>query len=429
MKLPWLQKSFDSASLLLMKPWYIPVCFALGVGLPLIFHLLFPIEPMSDSAWYVARAAEIADGIGYQERGEPTAFWPVGWPALIAAASMLTGSTTSAVILLNLSAVICTLYSILWLGRRLTNDERVSRLALGLYSIYPAGLLYATQASNEVTYTGIALCAFCLLIATTRQLRWLILSGLLFGIATLIKPQTILFPAGVLIGLTIVYRTYTLRTAMLNALVIYACIFAVILPWSLRNQQVFDEFVLVSTNGGMALLIGANDQITGDHFEYQDTPVFKQLEIPWAERVKRQVELDKAQKAAAWDWIKENPIEYFSWMPSKVFLLWHKDTSAFWELDGTYPNAKIAVRFGQAINQLYYSVILILSFYCAVISLNAVLRRNSTLMPLALLFCMPVFVSLLAAVFTGQIRYHFPAMASLMIAAAWSLVILKRRME
>jgi hypothetical protein len=73
-------------------------------------------------------------------------------------------------------------------------------------------------------------------------------------------------------------------------------------------------------------------------------------------------------------------------------------------------------------NQLFYVGLLALSLFCFIAAAGAVLRRGDRLKPLALLFCMPVFVTILAFVFTGQIRYHFPAMPFLAVAAAWTLV-------
>jgi hypothetical protein len=196
----------------------------------------------------------------------------------------------------------------------------------------------------------------------------------------------------------------------------------VVLPWSARNYAVLGEFVLVSTNGGTALLLGANNQITGDHFDYQHTPVFKQLGIPWEQRVERQVELNQRQKEVAKDWIADNTGEWLAWMPKKAFNLWIKDTDGFWSFDRQYPTATVAVRASQVINQLYYAVILILSAICAVLVAKAILRRESPLMRAGLLFCMPVFVTLLAAVFTGQIRYHHAAMPYLMICSSIALL-------
>jgi 4-amino-4-deoxy-L-arabinose transferase-like glycosyltransferase len=247
------------------------------------------------------------------------------------------------------------------------------------------------------------------------------LSGLIFGIATLVKPQTILFPIGAVIALGLVFRHYRWQMVLKSGLIVYIGLLAVVLPWSARNLNVLGEFVLVSTNGGTALPLGANEQMTGDHFDYQHTPVFSNLGIPWEDRVKRQVELNHKQKEAARNWISNNKLTYVAWMPMKVIKLWIKDTDAFWSYDKSYPDSGAIVRAAQIVNQVFYTCLLGMALVSAVVALRAIFTREDE-MTLGLLFCMPVFVSLLAAIFTGQIRYHFPAMPYILVASAWMVV-------
>jgi hypothetical protein len=195
----------------------------------------------------------------------------------------------------------------------------------------------------------------------------------------------------------------------------------VVLPWSFRNLERFGEFVLVSTNGGTALLMGAHDETTGDHHDYQDLEVFKRLGVSWAERIERQVELNNLQKQLAKQWIVDNPGKYLGWMPRKALLLWKKDTDGFWAFSNTYPNRISTIRFFQWANQLYYLMLLVLAIPCIWVCVRGVFGKSDRYLELSLILSMPVFVTLLAMVFTGQIRYHFPAMPFVILAASWSL--------
>jgi len=392
-----------------------------GIVLRVLVATLLPVEPASDYAWYVARAREIAAGLGYQEGGWPTAYWPVGWPAILAGGYLLFGSMTLAIITLNSLAALATMYLILWFGRQVAGSERIGRIALVAYAVYPNHIAYTGLAATEIVYTALAMGAFALLIRGRSRFWLLVASGLIFGIATLVKPQTIAFPFGAAIALALVYRSYSWIATVRAGLIVYVALLLVVLPWTYRNFVVFGVPVLVSTNGGTALLLGANDQLTGDHFEYQRTPVFTELGIPWEDRVARQVELNKRQKESAAEWIKENTASYIGWMPKKILMVWIKDTDGFWSYDNSYPHATLAVRGFQVINQLFYAVTLILALGCAWFAFIGLLRREEKAARLGLLFCMPIFVSLLAAVFTGQIRYHFSSMPFLFIAAAWTL--------
>jgi 4-amino-4-deoxy-L-arabinose transferase-like glycosyltransferase len=420
-----LNNLLNRLSVVTMHSAFLPVVFTFGIGLPLIVYLLFPAEFSSDAAWYVARAQEMAAGLGYQEGGFPTAYWPIGWPALLAAGLLLTDSIQVVVITYNLIAVLATMYCLLWLGRRLTTNEQTARLAVAMFAFYPGAIAAATQAWTEPAYTAIMLGAFCLSIAAVERSRWVLLAGLLLGFATLIKPQSLLFPIGMFVALWLVYRNYGFGSTLKHLAIVYTLILLIVLPWSFRNYSVFGEFVLVSTNGGTALLIGAHDRTHGEHIDPRRTGIYD-LGISWDERVERQVELNKMMETAAFEWITANPERYVALMPTKIGLLWRKDTYPFWGFDATYPNGHGIIRALQALNQLYYIAVLVLALPCALIALHALLVGRDKHSSLALLFCMPVFVTLLAAVFTGQVRYHYPAMPYLLLAAAWSLFALQQ---
>lgn len=407
---------------LILHPAFIPICVGVSLMLRLLVGTLIPIEQASDAGWYVGRAMDLAAGRGYQEQGMATAYWPVGWPAILAFGYTVIGSMPATILIINLLSALGTMLLILWFGRMVTGQELVGRIALLAYALYPNHIAYAGQAATEPVYTLIAMAAFALMIAGGKHSRLLLISGLLFGIGTLVKPQTIMFPVGAAIAMALVFRGYSWRLAVRAAVIVYLSLLLVVLPWAYRNWNVFGEFVLVSTNGGTALLLGANDQLTGDHFEYQHTPVFTQFGIPWDQRVARQLELDRKQKEAGSRWIREHPGEYIAWMPKKVVLLWLKDTDGFWAFDRTYPNATPWIRMVQYLNQAFYVLVLLLALLAALPALTGMIRRHDEKARLALLYCMPVFVSLLGAVFTGQIRYHFPAMPFLFLAAAWWLV-------
>jgi hypothetical protein len=241
------------------------------------------------------------------------------------------------------------------------------------------------------------------------------------------RPQTMLFPAGALIALVLVTRDFRWRDALKAGLVLHLVLAATVLPWSLRNQRVLGDFVLVSTNAGVALYTGANDQATGDYFAWERGPLWAASGIAFEERVTRQVELDRRFQTLATAWIKANPGRYLALGPKKAALLWHKDSDGFWGLKQSHPRHEASLHAVQWANQVFYTVILLLAGLCFLAAARALLRRDEGLMPLGLLFCMPVFSTLLAFFFTGQIRYHYPAMPFLMVAAAWALVRLAKR--
>lgn len=406
---------------LLLSPCFIPACIGAGLLIRILVAVCFPIEPMSDAAWYVGRAGEIAAGLGYQESGYPTAYWPVGWPAILAGGLLVFKSVPLTVLVLNSIAAVAIMSLVVVFARLATGNELIARLALFAYALYPNHIAYHGAANSETVYLAIFMAAFAALILGRNRILLLIVCGVLFGFATLVKPQTLAFPFGAVIALALVYREFSWLAALRAGLIVYLVLMLVLLPWSFRNKEIFGQFVLVSTNGGFALLLGANDQVTGDHFDYQYTPVYKQFGIPWKEHVKRQIELNRLQRDAARQWIADHPYSWIAWMPRKVFKLWLKDTDGFWSIDRSYPGSTWIVRVLQVANQLFYVIVLGCSLYTGFIAGRALITGDRNLTPLGLLWCTPVFVSLLAAIFTGQIRYHHAAMPFLIISAAWAV--------
>ena len=402
------------------RPWIVPAVFALAFGLRLLLILLLPQAPHSDGAFYFGRALGLVNGEGYSDEGHPTAYWPIGYPALLAGSMLIFGKSLLGAMLINLASAMTILGLVLWLGRRL-GGELAGRAAALLYAVYPAHIAYTGAVLSETSYTAVAMAAFALLIARRGDWRGLALSGLLFGIATLMRPQSMLFPVGAIIALLVVFRDFGLREAIRAFLIVHLVLFAAVLPWSLRNQRVMGEFVLVSTNGGSSFLTGANDGATGDHYDWEHGPLWAASGIPHDQKITRQVELDRRFNAMAWAWIRENPVRFLAMGPKKVLLLWRKDSDGFWMLQNAYPDKTTLLRVGQWLNQLFFMALLALAAFAFWRATRAVFGGRQDEKALGLLLCMPLFVSLLAFFFTGQVRYHYPAMPFVIVAAGWTL--------
>lgn len=407
----------------------VPAIVALALALRIALILALPQTPFSDGGWYVARAGEMARGMGYQEAGFATAFWPVGFPALIAGAAMVTGSVTAGWVLVNLLSAAALVWLIGWFTRAVGGGEAAARWAMLAYAVYPSPIVYTGAPLSETSSTAIAMAAFALLIAGRHRWWMLALSGLLFGAATLMRAQMLLFPIGAIVALMLVFRDVRWRDAAKALVIVYLALAAVVLPWSLRNEARLGSFVLVSTNGGVALFTGANDQATGDWFAWEHTPLWDRTGIPFDQRIERQVELDHRFKALATDWIRANPVRWSTLGVKKMALLWRKDTDAFWSLDESYPALHRVWIVAQVIDQLYYLLLLALAAWPLAIGVRGIARRDAHAAPLALLGCMPVFVTLTAFGFTGQIRYHYPAMPFVAAAAGWTIARLWQRIS
>ena len=429
----------------------------LAIALRLGLIAAFPICPRTDSLWYLERGREIAAGMGYQEGGYPTAFWPVGYPALIGLASWLFGPSLFGPILFNLIAQGATILLILWLARRLGAGEGAARLAALLYAVYPAHIAYSGDTAAETTATAVMLAGIALVVKGVGRhprhdacrsapppsqwqvghaagmtylpllkgsgdhpvsgLGWAFLGGLVLGAGMLMRPQIMVLPPFLVAALWAARGVRWPRALILLALMV-AGMALVVAPWTMRNRAVLGAPVLVSTNGGVALQAGANDLADGGYFQVEKSPLWADVGIPFAERVPRQVEIDRRLKAMATDWIGEHPVRWGLLGFRKVALLWMKDGDGFWSLDASHPGQATLWKAMQGVNQLFYMAVLLLALIGTGRAARAA-RRGHQGAGMLVAAVLPVFCTLLAFGFTGQTRYHYPAMPFVMILAAW----------
>lgn len=411
----------DRLARLADRRWTMPALFALALGVRIGFMLAWPQTPFSDGEWYLTRAAELARGMGYQEAGHPTAFWPVGYPALLGGAIRLVGGGALASALINLASAAATLALILWFARAV-GAGRVGAVVAGLfYALYPSPIVYAGAPLSEASSTAVAMAAFALLIAGRNRWPLLAAAGLLFGAGTLMRAQLMFFPAGALVALMLVDPRFGWREAARAALVVHLVLAAVVLPWTIRNERVLGAPVLVSTNGGMSLYTGASEEATGDWYPWEHTAIWDRAGIPFSQRVERQVELDRRFKALATGWIAAHPLRWTALGFKKAALVWRKDTDAFWSMEESYPDQARLWTAVTVADQLYYFALLALAVPALAMGLAGVAKRDGDWARPALLGCMPAFITLTAFAFTGQIRYHYSAMPFVIVAAGWTV--------
>jgi len=172
---------------------FIPICLSIFILLRFVPMIFLPVTPSSDSDWYLSRAIDLMNGLGYQEGGYPTAYWPVGYPGFLAAIFAFAGTSVLAAQLANLLASIGSFFLILALSRKLFKVEHVGRISILIITFYPNNIFYNSLLLTETLYTFILLGCFYLFLLSNKK-AFVTLTGISFGLATLIKTQTLLIP-------------------------------------------------------------------------------------------------------------------------------------------------------------------------------------------------------------------------------------------
>ena len=386
--------------------------------------ILLDVAPSSDAAWYYSRADMLAQGLGYLgDHGEPTAYWPPGWPLALSHAFRLMGTSTLTVGLFNLVCAVIAAWLTYDLARRLFGSELGARLALLLLAVYPNSILYVPLALTEVFYTTLLLAGCWLLIARKGGGR-LAIAGFVFGVATLVKAQTlVVVPLVCLIGLlrdgNVVRRTPGVVARGAFIIVAAALIVA---PWTVRNHAEMGAWIPVSTNGGITLLTGNNDSARGG-FTPEDA-VVKALD---ARTGLTEMEYDAEASRLGKEWIKAHPAQFLKLMPMKLLRLWGPDGEGQWayETDSAgYRAAPFAFTLLRAANQLWYFALLGLFAIAAVLMIRMRRAAGERVMDWWVLpYGIALYPSAIAMVFSGQSRFHYPVMPFVCMAAGWVLAV------
>ena len=232
--------------------------------------------PSADGTYYDKLATRLAEGHGYTwlwPDGAVTyaAHYPVGYPALLAAGYALFGAKPVVAMLIN--AFIGTGAGVA--VRSLVARASSERLALGAglaVALHPVLVPYTAAVMTEgVTASLLAIAAAAVARAgsSERPLRWLAVGGVVMGIATLVRPQSLaLAPVlGWLASRPVAEAGWgaRLRRGLAGAAVVTGAALVVCAPWTARNCRRMERCALVSVNGGWNLAIGTQTESGGWH--------------------------------------------------------------------------------------------------------------------------------------------------------------------
>jgi 4-amino-4-deoxy-L-arabinose transferase-like glycosyltransferase len=368
----------------------------LAVVLRASWALLVPVAPVSDSSRYDYLACNLARGAGYSEDSGPTAFWPVGPAFLYSLCYRLVGSESPIrfipIVLLNLVLGTLSVWLTTILGARWFS-AKIGLAAGVLLALWPSQIEFTTVLSSETPFIFLLLLA--LVVWTDPRLSVLgraTLTGAALAAASYMRPTALLLPA---VFMLFCGRTPgRFRTTLFAATVAAATMFALILPWSLRNQRVFGQFVLISTNGGSNTWMGNNPATTGF---YQTLP-----DVGPANEAERDRQL--GNRAVQYIW--QDPWSFVRRSTVKAVRLHERETiGVHWNSAGLaqrLPATAISVL--KWMNQFYWVAMLGLAIVGAGrLAMRRPLRQWLASPPIAIW----VYFTLVHAVTVIQDRYHF----------------------
>ena len=366
------------------------------------------VKPQSglfdDAGYYDHFARSIAAGNGYRMPwGTPTAFWPVGYPAVLGAVYFVFGPGLSAAKLLNcvLGAVTAGLTYVL--GRQSFTRPQAATGAL-LFAIMPGSIGFVSLTLSETLFTMLFVLMVLVFATAPKHRRDLLMIGALGSViaaATLVRGQAALMPLVAVPWLLLQgwrkSRAYAF-SAITLALVAVLC-----LPWSVRNSITFHTPLLLSTNLGVNLWAG--------HHAGADGGLDFGQQVEFAARFADldPLEQEPAENREGWkealDFAIGHPGQEAVLSGKKVAHLYQEDTDALrWnEHNGDAPifSDTTRTRLTALFNASYY--------ICGVLALAALctglLHRQAWAQLLALV---TLYWTAVHVVFFAEPRFHAP---------------------
>lgn len=237
------------------------------------------IPPTADGTYYDTLARRLAEGHGYTwlwPDGAVTyaAHYPVGYPAIVALGYTLFGARPVVAMVLNALVGAAAGVGVWSLVGRAAGRPRLALAAGLVVALHPALVPYTAALMTEGVTTALVVVAAALAAharARPAWARWLALTGVVMGIATLVRPQSLVL-APVLGWLASTGRDEaprslgaSLRRSGAAAGLVAALALAVCAPWTARNCARMERCALVSVNGGWNLAIGTQTESGGWH--------------------------------------------------------------------------------------------------------------------------------------------------------------------
>lgn len=393
----------------------------------LVWGLWWPVtEPIhwrasGDQFGYYHYARELAAGRGYVHyiTGQPTAYYPVGYPALLAVIFFVVGNTPipddymMSVVLTHVAVGTASVALAYLVGRALF-DRRSGLIGAAIVAVFPNLVYQVTSVQLETMY--IFWCLAALAVVVTHDwstgppsTRRLLLFGVVLGVSVIIRPFSIWFIPALFAG--IVVAGFGWRRALRSCAVPLAVVLVMMVPWTVRNAIQLDAFVPTSTNTGDTLCLDRSMDANGE-FRWADHEGCADPNLP-------EVERNSANTRMAIEWVAAHPVREAEQIVRRAVLIFTDDTDGITTVNtlggGPVMSDATATLLGRIANGVWLVVCLLAAVGLVVVWRHR--RRPATaivLVSLASLIAIPLLL-------WGNPRFHLPFSPLLAILAGGAI--------
>lgn len=209
----------------------------------------------SDEIDYDRLGWTLATTGSYTEDDRPTAYRPIGYPALVAGIYAIAGRSPVAV---HVAQALLGAASVLLIFL-IAGGGRTGLWAGGLWAVYPSAILYSDLLMPEAAFTALLLAAALLTArGALERPRLGFLLGMTIGLLALFKPMALLLLGALPVSARLEgIRPSRFAPVLLGALLLFG-------PWLVRNWIVLG-YPTPATSSGANLLIGNHPNATGGY--------------------------------------------------------------------------------------------------------------------------------------------------------------------
>ena len=298
------------------------------------------------------------------------------------------------------------LYSIFNITKKLTNQTTA------YYTIVLFCLMYSNITISAATMSDLpfACLIYLSLMLSIKNSKYIILAGILMALANYVRPLIILFIIPLIIYMIVNHYKFKHYCIYFCSMVITLLIIASF------NYKLNGNFIISSSTGGVNLIMGANDDMTGT---YCDT-VFEKGKIGYINPLDNLNVFEKDQfwKSQALSWIKENIGKYIIYAPAKLIRLWGGDDYQDLALKDSNIHNKpnLMIRLTKLVYKsfIYYLALTLFILYLLKFKNQLWSNKGLYLIPI-------ILVSGMHMLLYGGMRYHYPFIPIIIMYASMYL--------
>lgn len=318
---------------LFTKEDFLPLGIILSIAF--ILRLLFVLETFehpffkylfSDSKIYFSWAVNIVETNNWI--GSEVFFMAPGYPYFLAIVFAVFGKSIFLVKILQI-IFSCLTVALIYLSGKELGEKAIAILAASLAAIYAPFIFYSGSILSETLQLFfISLFLFLILKQNSfSNTKNIFLVGIALGFAAIFRGNVLIFIMPIILWLYFQKEKFEfVKQNFMKAVVVLIIGTALpILPITLRNISVSEDFVLLTSNGGINFYLGNNENALGIFSAPQNFDLYADLSGKnFAEQVSGK-KLTSAEASSfwmkqGWGYIIANPVDAFLLTVKKLFL-------------------------------------------------------------------------------------------------------------